>query len=88
MFHFNAEILLHLNAYVSFQRGDFIALELPPRKNAKFLLYFITQGGPTNTIYFQGTSTPFATEKAQPQITLGIRSKFVCVCVCICVAII
>ena len=76
------------NAYVSFQRGDFIALELPPRNNAAFLLYFSTQGGPTNTIYFQGNSRPSATENAQPQITLGIRSKFLayyCVCVCMCV---
>ena len=63
------------NAYISFQRGDFIGLELPPPKNATFLLYF-TEDGPTNTIYFQGNDTPFATENAQPQITLGIRSKF------------
>ena len=81
------------NAYVSFQRGDFIGLELPPQNNATFLLYF-TEGGPTNTIYFQGNDTPFATENTQPQITLGIRSKFLsikflCVCmhdtVCVCV---
>ena len=65
------------NAYVSIQRGHFIGLELPPRKNAKFLLYF-TEDGPTNTIYFQGT--PFATENTQPQITLGIRSKFLAYC--------
>ena len=77
-------------SYVSFQRGDFIGLELPPRKNATFLLYF-TEDGPTNTIYFQGHSTPFTTENAQPQITLGIRSKFLayyyddyCVCVSMC----
>ena len=69
---------LEENAYVSFQHGDFIGLELPPRNNATFLLYFTTQGGPTNTIYFQGNSSyrPFATESAQPQIILGIRSKF------------
>ena len=71
------------NAFVSFQRGDFIGLELPPQNNATFLLYFTTQGGPTNTIYFQGNySRPFATENTQPQITLGIRSKFVCVHLC------
>ena len=73
---------LEENAYVSFQHGDFIALELPPQKNAKFLLYFTTQDGPTNTIYFRGNSRPFATENTQPQITLGIRSKFVCVHLC------
>ena len=73
------------NAYVSFQRGDFIALELPLWKNAKFLLYFTTQDGPTNSIYFKGNTTPFTTESAQPQITLGIRSRFLSMCVCVCV---
>ena len=73
---------LEENAYVSFQRGDFIGLELPPQNNATFLLYFTIQGGPTNTIYFQGNSSSFAIENAQPQITLGIRSKFVCVHLC------
>ena len=63
------------NAYVSFQRRDFITLELPPWNNATFLLYFTTQSGPTNSIYFQGNTTPFATENAQPQITLGIHSS-------------
>ena len=76
---------LEENAYVSFQRGDFIGLELPPQNNATFLLYF-TEDGPTNTIYFQGNSRPFATENAQPQITLGIRSKFLSIlCVHVCV---
>ena len=75
---------LEENAYVSFQLGNFIGLELPPWKNAKFLLYFTTQGGQTNAIYFQGNSTPFATENAQPQITLGIRSKFLFNNVCVC----
>ena len=72
------------NAYVSFQRGDLIGLELPPQNNATFLLYF-TEDGPTNGIYmysiFQGNGTLFATENAQPQITLGIRSKLL-LCVC------
>jgi hypothetical protein len=36
---------LEENAYVSFQRGDFIGFELPPQKNATFLLYFTTQDG-------------------------------------------
>ena len=75
---------LEENAYVSFQHGDFIGLELPPQKSAKFLLYFTAQYGPTNIIYFQGNSTPFTTENVQPQITLGIRSKFLFNNVCVC----
>ena len=85
------ECSLEENAYVSFQCGDFIGLELPPRKNATFLLYF-TEDGPTNAIYFQGNSRPFAMENTQPQITLGIRSKFLsikflCVHACILVTL-
>jgi hypothetical protein len=77
------------DAYVSFQHGDFIGLELPLQRSVKFLLYFTAQDGPTNRVYFKGHTTPFATEDEQPQITLGIRSKlFVCACICaICVAI-
>ena len=80
---------LEENSYVSFQCGDFIGLELPLQKNATFLLYFTTQDGPTNTIYFLGNSTPFATENVLPQITLGIRNRskllsmWICVHVCI-----
>ena len=75
------------NAYVSFQRGDFIGIELPPQKKAKFLLYFTAQGGQTNSIYVKGHSRSFARENTQPQITLGIRSKLVCVCVCVCACV-
>ena len=67
---------LEENAYVSFQQGDVIALVLPPLKDAKFLLYFSTQSGPTNDIYLREYGTPieFITrEKAQPQISLEIR---------------
>jgi hypothetical protein len=66
---------LEENAYVSFQRGDFISLEIPPLKDAKFLLYFMVQSGPINIIFFQGHDTTFI-GNAQPQIILGIRSKF------------
>ena len=68
---------LEENAYVSFQHGDLIALILPPLKDAKFLLYFTAESGPTNYIYFQENGTKWkqvATENAQPQLTLGIRS--------------
>ena len=66
------------NAYVSFQCGDVIALILPPLKDAKFLLYFSTQSGPTNIIYSREYGTPIniqfiKREKAQPQISLEIR---------------
>ena len=68
---------LEENAYVSFQHGDLIVLILPPLKDAKFLLYFTAESGPTNYIYFQENGTKLkqvATENAQPQLTLGIRS--------------
>ena len=66
---------LEENAYVSFQRRDVIALVLPPLKDAKFLLYFSTQSGPTNHIYLREYDTPIfiEREKAQPQISLEIR---------------
>ena len=68
---------LEENACVSFQHGDVIALILPPLKDAKFLLYFTAESGPTNYIYFQENGTKWrlnATENAQPQLTLGIRT--------------
>ena len=78
------------NAHISFQRRDVIALILPPLKDAKFLLYFSNQSGPTNNIYLRGYDAPIliTREKAQPQISLEIRkflSWSVCVCVCVCV---
>ena len=83
---------LEENAYVSFQHGDIISLILPPLKDAKFLLYFTTQSGPTNYIYYQDKRKQwlqFDTENAQPQIILGVRSSkfFQCTCVCVCVCV-
>ena len=77
------------NAYVSFQRGDVIALILPPLKDAKFLLYFSTQSGPTNKIYSREYGKPnnirfIKSEKAQPQISLEM-CKFLSWCQCVCI---